>query len=533
MNRSSPGPRRWFDETVARVRRQPALALSAAIAALAALGFVVLGAAPAEQLGSGLGRFAPVGAAVLAALVAGLLVLSPWEGLLAWLVLMPVLLIAHAQVYLGPLQLTLSTVQIAALGLGLLAEARTRSSEASGDGAWLGAGRLRWAWPVASAIAILAIASAIASPDPNGGVSIAVHGLVEPAALAAIVIALRPDSRRLIWLAAAMGTSVAVASVYSLSRVGKLATTLAQVEASRVDLARLTYYNVGIYGDMLAMALPLLVVLLIARRRLGLPGWATAALALGLLVCLVGLYVTFSKSAWIGSVVAIAAVFLLVVRTWRARLVVAVVGLVVAAVFVPYPVYVARLFGQTVSADNPYLGIISSVTGTRNLSWNPDTGEGEVSIGERLLATQAGLRMAADHPLLGVGPGRFGVEYQTPTYHAAAATRALGSAHDFLPDVAAEFGLPMVVLIVLALAAAGLTALRVAIRGVGLERFAAIGFGASLLAFLVVGLTFGVDLYRVYRVMNADVLFAALLVAACVSLAVSRPAAAAPEGSGA
>jgi O-antigen ligase len=499
--------------------------------ALATLGFVVLGAAPAAQIGSGLGRLAPFGAAVLAPLVAGLLVLSPWEGLLAWLLVMPLLLIAKVQVYVGPFQVTLSTVVVAALGIGWLMQVIGRPIESSAERPWSGAA-LRWTWPVAGAIAILAVASAIVSPDPAGGLSIAVHGLVEPAVLAALVVGLRPNHRRLIWLAAAMGTSVAVASVYSLSRVSKLATTIAQVEASRADLARLTYFNVGLYGEMLAMALPLLVVVLMVRRRLGLPGWATALLVLGLLVCLLGLYATFSKSAWIGSLLALVAVVLLIVRTWRARLAAAAAALVVAAIFVPYPVYIARLFGQTVTADSPYLNIISNVAGARISSWNPDTAEGEVSITERILATEAGLRMAADHPLLGVGPGRFGVEYQTPAYHSATATRALISAHDFLPEVAAEFGLPMLVLIVLALAAAGISALKVAIRRDGLGRFAAIGFGASLLAFLVVGLTFGVDLYRSYRVMNADVLFAGLIVAACLSLAASRPPAPEPEETG-
>jgi putative inorganic carbon (hco3(-)) transporter len=284
---------------------------------------------------------------------------------------------------------------------------------------------------------------------------------------------------------------------------------------------------------MLAMALPLLVVVLIVRRRIGLPGWATALLLVGLLVCLVGLYATFSKSAWIAALVAIAVVLLLVLRTWRTRLAVAAVALVVAALFVPYPVYVARLLGQTVSADNPYVSIISNVQGARLSSWNPDTAEGEVSIHERVLATEAGLRMAADHPLLGVGPGRFGIEYQTPAYHSAAATRALGAAHDFLPEVAAEWGLPMLGLILLALAAAGISAARAALRGVALERFAGIAFGASLLAFLIVGLTFGVDLYRVYRVMNADVLFAGLIIAACVSLAAVPAPGTAPGQAGA
>jgi O-antigen ligase len=501
----------------------------AVAAVVATLGLVVVGAAPAAQLGSGLGRFAPLGVAVLAPLVAALLVVSPWEGLLVWLIVMPVLLLARVQVYLGSIQLTLSTVLVAALALGWFLRARGQLHDLSADRPSAGTRSIRWAWPVAGAIAVLAVASAIASPDPAGGLSIALHGLVEPAAIAAIVIALRPDLARLLWLAAAMGLSVAVASVYSLSRVGKLASTLAQVEASRANLANLTYYNVGIYGDMLAMALPLLVVVLIVRRRIGLPRWATALLIVGLLVCLVGLYATFSKSAWIGTLIALTVVLLLAIRTWRVRLGVVAVALVIAALFVPYPVYLARLFGQTVSADNPYVSVISNVQGARLSSWNPDTAQGEVSISERVLATEAGLRMAADHPILGVGPGRFGVEYQTPAYHSAAATRALGAAHDFLPEVAAEWGLPMLMLIVLALAAAGISAARVALRGAALERFVAIAFGASLLAFLIVGLTFGVDMYRVYRVMNADVLFAALIIAACVSLAAVPAPVKAPE----
>jgi hypothetical protein len=490
------------------------LALAAFVVAIATLLLVIRGAVPGEQLGSGYGRFVPAVVACVAPLVAALAVVRPWEGLLTWVAVMPLLLIPRVQVTSGPVQVTLTTILLAAVVIGMTFESR-RGHPVD----LFKSGRLtRVAWLVAAVLSAISIASVIVSTDLVGGLPIALHGVIEPVVLAAIVITLRPNLRRLGWLVLALSTSVAAASVYSVLRISKVATSPTEVAAQRLQLAHFTYYNVGIYGDMLAMALPLLVVVLFARGWLGLPRWSVVLLLAGLLFSLIGLYETFSKSAWIGALAAIVLVVALVSRTWPQRVAALGAGLLLAAFVVPYPLYLTRALGLSTGSSNPYVSAVSSFQGGRLSSWNPDSSEGEVSISERVLATEAAIRMAVDHPLLGVGLGRFGVEYASPRYHPQSATRALGSAHDFLPNIAAELGLPAATLVLVAFVGASIAVARAYLSGKGLTRLLAVGLGGAILGFLVVGATFGVDLYRPYRVMNADVLFAGLLVAAALSL---------------
>jgi O-antigen ligase len=491
---------------------EPAVAIMAAAAAAATLVLVILGAAPGESLGSGYGRLLPFLVAILAPLVAGGAVIAPWRGLVAWIALMPVLLLPRVQLTIGVLQVTLSTAIVLALLAGLLFE-RRRPGVADSPG------RLaRNVWLAVAVLAALSIASAMASGDFAGGLPIVLHGVIEPAVLLGLVVGLRPRFRQIGWLGLAMAVSVAAASLYSVLRISKVATTVAEVAAQRQQLAHFTYYNVGIYGDMLAMALPLLLVSILAWRELGLRRWSLALLLIGLVFSLIGLYETFSKSAWVGAVAAIGFVALVWARTWPRRAAVVLAGLVIAAFIVPYPLYLMQALGQSPNATNPYVAAISGFQGSRIASWNPDSSEGEVSISERVLATEAALRMAADHPVLGIGPGRFGIDYLSNRYRPRAATRKLGSAHDFFPNLAAELGIPAALLVFLAFVIASAALVRAYLSGDRLRRLLAVGLGASIIGFVIVGATFGIDLYRTYRVMNADVLFAGLLVAAALCL---------------
>jgi O-antigen ligase len=501
-------------ESTRHLAGEPAVPITAAAVAAATLVLVILGAAPGESLGSGYGRVLPFVVAILAPLLAGGAVIAPWRGLVAWIAIMPVLLLPRVQVTIGALQVTLTTAIVLALLAGLLLERRRQVLAHFPE-----VGRLsRHVWLAVAALSALSIASAVASGDLTGGLPIVLHGVIEPAVLLGVVVGLRPGSRQIGWLGLAMGVSVAAASVYSVLRISKVATSVVEVAAQRQQLAHFTYYNVGIYGDMLAMALPLLLVSILAWRELGLRRWSLALLLIGLVFSLIGLYETFSKSAWIGAVAAIGFVALVWARTWPRRGAVVLAGLVIAAFIVPYPLYLIRALGQSPSSTNPYVAAISGFQGGRIASWNPDSSEGEVSISERLLATEAALRMAADHPVLGIGPGRFGIDYLSTRYRPRTATRKLGSAHDFLPNLAAELGIPAAILVFLAFVIASAALVRAYLSGDRLRRLLAVGLGGSIIGFVIVGATFGIDLYRTYRVMNADVLFAGLLVAAGLCL---------------
>ena len=493
---------------------------SAVIAAFLMAGLTVAGEDP-ESLGPGFGRLFLVFAIIAGPAVAALLVLRPWTGVIAWAATMPLLDVPRLQLWFGPVQITQTTIFIAALAVGVLLD-RLGSTD-------------RAAWPRAASIAagaliVLPVLSLVAAPDVATGIPIVLHGVVEPVLVALLVVAARPTVRGLAALGGALVVGVTLASAYSIFRAGRVATSLAELEATRVSFAHFTYYNVGIFGDALAMVIPIAIAGLFVRRPLGLGRWATIALVAMLLVLMGALYLTFSKSAWLGTLVAVWLV--LATRFQRPRQIVALVAgaAVVLALIVPYPLYIR----SALNIDLGSTSILPLMSGSRLSSWDVGSPEGEVSIGERVRATVAAAKMSRDHPLLGVGPGRFGVEYDG-AYADPNATRHLQSPHDFLPEVAAELGIPALLVVVGALMAALWWAWRAVRSGDVLLRSVGGAYLSALVAFLVVATTFGLDLYRPYRVMNADVITAGLIVGACGALAAavrSKRAGAGQNGGG-
>lgn len=492
-----------------------------AIAAIAAIALLILTIAGADtgKLGSGGGRLFIVFAVIVGPLVAWLLVLRPWTGTLAWAVTMALLNAPRAQWWFGPVQIIESTVFVAALIAGAWFERADRVALSGGVPAPGSSARIRGSRPgmVAAGLIAAVLLSLIASPAPLPGIPIVLHGAIEPILVAFLVTALRPTHRQMLWLGGAIVLGLALASLYSVLRIGRIATTIAELEAVRVQLAHFTFYNVGLYGIALSMAIPLAVAGLLHWKSIGLRRPAAIVLGGLLVVLLVGLYLTFSKSAWLATAFAI---FVVVVARFRRPWQLA--GLAVAtaiglSLFVPYPIYLLRAVNVQLPATNPYVELVTKMSGGRSSSWDVGSPEGEVSITERWRATVAAGRMVVDHPLLGVGPGRFGDEY-AGRYADAGATRHLGAPHNLLPEVASELGLVAALLLLVGLLGAAWSAWRAARAPDPLLRTLGAGFGAALAGFVVVTATFGLDLYRDYRVMNSDVIMAALIVGACLAL---------------
>ena len=161
--------------------------------------------------------------------------------------------------------------------------------------------------------------------------------------------------------------------------------------------------------------------------------------------------------------------------------------------------------------------VTAAKTSDRNNSFDPNSAEGEASITARFQATKAAIHIAIDHPILGVGPGLFGYQY-AGHYRSADVTDLLQSAHDMIPNIAAEYGVPRALIFSLTVLAALLAALRTWRSGAGLARLLALTYGLALVAFMTVATLFGTDLYRTYRYMNTDVVFLGLLLGAIAVL---------------
>jgi len=499
--------------TSIRVRLVAALAscgmptiVVAGLAALASLAWTLAAAGSGATTGTGTGLVLGVAAVVLA-FAAALAVLDPWAGLVAWIALMGPLNVARLGLPIGGVLMTQTSVVLLATSAGLVV-AKWQRRPTLGP-------IPRSVWAIALPAAALALVSGLASSDPASGVTIALHGIVEPGVVAVLVVGLATSQGRVRVLAGAMIASVLLATLYNLERLVRITLDLSIAQSDRTAFARFTYYNVGIFGDMLVMTLPLAVILLLESRRRGSKRttwiWTAVVTTLAL-----GLYLTFTKGPWLAGLLSLTVLLLFVSRTRRGRTSIVAAALVLATLIVPYPSYALRAI-DPVLADQ-ILGMVATLEGgNRADSWDPETAEGEVSIRERLLATVAAFEMARDHPLFGVGPGNFGAAYQGG-YRPADATRDLGSAHDMVPDVAAEFGTPLAVVLVVWISGVLLAAWRLVRRRGPRHALMALGFAAGFGAFLVVSVSFGVDLYRPWRVMNSDVVFAAILGAGIVAL---------------
>ena len=450
-----------------------------------------------------------------AALAAALAVLEPWAGLLAVLLLAPWFDAAQVGWWIGPLQVLGATMCVGALLAGVALRARRPAGRAAF------ARRVaehRWAFAVGLALLVLASFSTLASPAPGTSGPVWLHGVVEPLVLALLALLLVPDLRGLIRGALALALSAALGGIINLVQtLPTVASPLALQGHDREIFARLVYFNVGLFGEVLAMAVPILVAGLAARRSLGLSSRATFTLGAALVVSLACLYLTFSKSGWLATGAALLVLLLALSRSRRLRVGIVVAAFVGSVLTIPWPL--PLLGALTPGVANAYQGFMVRLWGADRLaSWDPSTSTGEVSITERIYASEAALRMAADHPLLGVGLDRFLTEYGGP-YRVPQAKVVLDSAHDLLPNLAAELGIPFAALVAAAMAAGLLAAWRTLRDPVDeLARLTAGGVGAAVIGWWVVSATFDPDLYRIWRLMASDIVFAAVLVALAVAL---------------
>jgi O-antigen ligase len=237
------------------------------------------------------------------------------------------------------------------------------------------------AWPLAAFVAWSSL-SLVWSPDIHEG-SIYLDAFLLPFTLLAVALVRLRWSRRL--LLGLLAQLAAMALVFTFVGIyqhetgwtfqnQKLGVSNAYAPFFRVNSV---FWDPSVYGRFLVVAILGCLVLVIARARR--PWYAVAAAAI--VVLWIGLLISFSQSSFAALLAGVVAVALF---SWRRR---AAIPLTIAAVLVggfglATPQLRAKLFDKT-------HGGLSSITSTRTtlVYW--------------------GIRIAADHPLTGVGVGGF------------------------------------------------------------------------------------------------------------------------------
>jgi O-antigen ligase len=253
------------------------------------------------------------------------------------------------------------------------------------DGRELG----RASWPLALFVLWVG-ASALWAGEPEEA-AVDLFFFVLPFALLALVLARLPWRQRAFgWLA---GLLVGMAVLFAAVGIGQWATkdifwnekVIRGNENASFFRVNSLFWDPSIYGRFLVVAiLAILVLLVFGRRRVPVSGGAAV-----LVVIWVGLLFSFSQSSFLALLAGLGA---LVVIAWGGRGALALSVLVVAA--------------AVVALAAPQLeDVRSKLTRPSSNSVNRAT-RGRFDLASR------GIRIAVDHPLLGVGVGNFARAYE-------------------------------------------------------------------------------------------------------------------------
>ena len=225
------------------------------------------------------------------------------------------------------------------------------------------------------------------------------------------------------------------------------------------------------FGGYMGMVWPLAAALaagLWRARQIDRHKLLSAACAVVALLSAGALLASYSRGAWLGAGAAAAILLLGALRPASARPTLLLVLLAAALLVAGHGLWpqwvVARVSSitQDISGDD----VRGVVLTTANFA-----------VVERLAHWQAAAEMAAAHPWLGVGLGNYAAAYDR--YRLARWPLALGHAHNFYLNLAAETGLPGLLVFVALLLAAALQALRVLRTARGWQRALALGLLAA------------------------------------------------------
>ena len=194
------------------------------------------------------------------------------------------------------------------------------------------------------------------------------------------------------------------------------------------------------YAGYLGMVIPMTVGVLLSRPS---PRTRNAVL-LVLLLAAGGVLASMSRGAWVGITLAVAAMMVLWSARTRLLLGIGALAVVPAGALAFLNLLPVEITDRVATAVDYFRFIdVSTVTVTPE-NW---------SVIERVAHWQAALNMISAHPLLGVGAGNYSAVYSQ--YMVPGWTLSLGHAHNFYLNMAAETGIPglLVYLTVLVVAA--------------------------------------------------------------------------------
>lgn len=296
-------------------------------------------------------------------------------------------------------------------------------------------------------VAAVAVLAAVASPDPAVSLRTALR-LTGAIALLIVVseFAVGPRLRTAFW-------------AYSTVTAAVTIPPLVMFVTGQSPLLRTPTADPNDFAVLMAVALPI-SIFLAGRTTAGLLGRGVAAASAGLLS--ISVLLTLSRGAVAGLVVGLSWHLLAERRHRRALggLLVVGLGALLAAAAALAPLLSEALVRKDVSA-----------------SYN---------VTSRLSGWRLALQLSTEHPVLGVGPGRFGTYFHDGTDTPAGAF-GLEVTHNTYLGVLAEMGLPalLVLLLLLGLSWARLTRLRTAPELTAADQGAAATLRTALLIALV------------------------------------------------
>ncbi len=216
-------------------------------------------------------------------------------------------------------------------------------------------------------------------------------------------------------------------------------------EIGRFMRAYGTFEQPNPFAGYLGMLVPILAAFLLSRpsRR-----ERNAAVIIGVLVA-AALAASLSRGAWVGIGIALATMALFWSRRSRLLLAIGAIASAPVAALVFLNLLPAEVTGRLATVLDYFRFIdVRTETATPE-NW---------ALLERVAHWQAALDMIAAHPLLGVGAGNYPAVYEE--FMVPGWTEPLGHAHNYYLNMAAETGIPGLLLYVVLLAVASLSVVR-------------------------------------------------------------------------